>query len=52
MNAVNAGTQPDLKQWRVRRQSEALGGDLLLPEETMAIRREVRAFADQQHRCV
>ena len=47
MNAVNADTQADLKHWRVRRQSEALGGDLLLPEETIAIRREARAFADR-----
>jgi alkylation response protein AidB-like acyl-CoA dehydrogenase len=33
--------------WRVRRQSEALGNDLLLPAETLEIRREARAFADR-----
>jgi alkylation response protein AidB-like acyl-CoA dehydrogenase len=47
MNAVNADAEVDLKHWRVRRQSEALGVDLLLPEETIAVRRDVRAFADR-----
>ena len=37
----------DLDRWRVPRQSEVLGSDLLLPAETMEIRYEARAFPDR-----
>jgi len=33
--------------WAVKRQSDSLGSSLLLPEETIAVRREARAFADE-----
>ena len=34
-------------EWAVRRQADTLFSDLFLPEETQAIRAEVRAFADR-----
>ena len=33
-------------QWAVPRQSEVLGSDTLLPDETLAVRAEAREFAD------
>jgi alkylation response protein AidB-like acyl-CoA dehydrogenase len=37
----------DRDRWRVPRKAELLGADLLLPAETLEIRREARAFADR-----
>jgi len=47
MNGIGAMAGADLDRWRVPRQSEVLGRDLLLPAETIEIRYEARAFADR-----
>jgi alkylation response protein AidB-like acyl-CoA dehydrogenase len=47
MNDIATVARADIDRWRVPRQSEVLGSDLLLPAETLEIRHEARAFADR-----
>jgi alkylation response protein AidB-like acyl-CoA dehydrogenase len=47
VNDIGAAAGADVDRWRVPRQSDVLGSDLLVPAETIDIRREVRAFADR-----
>lgn len=39
--------RPVQEQWNVRRQSDSLRDDVTLPEETIAVRAEARAFAER-----
>ena len=47
MNSASLSESMDQDRWSVPRKSEVLGADLLLPAETIEIRREARAFADR-----
>jgi alkylation response protein AidB-like acyl-CoA dehydrogenase len=47
MNSASLSESTNQDRWSVPRKSEVLGADLLLPAETIEIRREARAFADR-----
>ena len=47
VNSASLSESTNQDRWSVPRKSEVLGADLLLPAETIEIRREARAFADR-----
>ncbi len=46
-DGVGLRARPVQEQWNVRRQSDTLQDDVTLPEETVAVRGEARAFAEK-----